>query len=69
MVRASPVSDASRYPPVDTNSMQGVLRKPRPQPKKIVESFRKIGSWNVGSMTGRGRELAEISIACVQETK
>ena len=73
--RASPGSDASRHPPVDTNSMQGVLRKPQPKPKKIVESFRKIGSWNVGSMTGRGRELVEvferrpIGIACVQETK
>ena len=42
---------------------------------KIVERNVKIGSWNVRSMTGRGREIVEvckrrnIGILCVQETK
>jgi exonuclease III len=56
-------------------SGRGVLRRPRPQLKRIEERNVKIGSWNVGSMTGRGRELVEvckrrnIGILCVQETK
>ena len=47
----------------------------RPQQKKLVERNVKIESWNVASMTGRGRELVEvckrrnIGILCVQETK
>ena len=62
-------------PPADMRSGRGVLRRPLPQLKKIVERNVKTRSWNVGSMTGRGRELVEvckrrnIGILCVQETK
>ena len=72
-VRAFPIGDAWQQPPVDTRSRQGVLRKPRPRLKKLVE-FR-VGTWNMGSMIGRGRELVEvfkkrnIKIACIQETR
>ncbi|MBN3271385.1 CFDP2 protein, partial [Polyodon spathula] len=43
-------------------------------PERNVKSMR-VGSWNVGTMTGRGRELVEtmarrkVEILCVQETK
>ena len=71
--KASPGSDACHQPPVDMTSEQGVPRQPRPRLKKLVEI--RFGSWNVGSMTGKGRELVEvcrrrnIDILCVQETK
>ena len=73
--RASPGGDACQQPPADMRSGRGLLKRPRPQLKKIVERNDKIGSWNVGSMIGRGRELVEvckrrnIGILCVQETK
>ena len=73
--RASPGGDAGQQPPADTSSGRGLLRRPRPQLKKIAERNVKIGSWNMGSMTGRGRELVDvckrrnIGIPCVQETK
>ena len=76
--RASPGGDACQQPPADMRSGRGVLRRRRPLLKKIVERKErnvKIGSWNVGSMTGRGRELVEvckksnIGILCEQETK
>jgi hypothetical protein len=43
--------------------------------RKLVESTRiHVGSWNVGSLTGKLRELVDatrryVSILCVQETK
>ncbi|KAK2164981.1 hypothetical protein NP493_1389g00034 [Ridgeia piscesae] len=69
--RASPGGDACQQPPADMRSGRVVLRRPRPQLKRIVERNVKIGSWNVGSMTGR--ELVEvckrrnIGILCVRE--
>jgi exonuclease III len=46
------------------------------QVRKLVEPTRiRVGSWNVGSLTGKLRELVDaasrrrISILCVQETK
>ena len=44
--RASPGGDACQQPPADR--------------KKIVERNVKIGSWNMVSMTGRGRDLVEV---------
>ena len=73
--RASPGCDACQQPPADMRSGRGVLRRPWPQLKKIVEGNVKIGSWNVRSMTGRGSELVEVcerrnlGILCLQETK
>jgi len=77
MARAFPRSDASQQPPVGTRSGRGVPWRPRPRLKKQVEehTHTKVASWNVGTMTGKGRELAEIfknrhiDIVCVQETK
>ena len=72
--RASPGGEAAAAPG-DMRSGRGVLRRSRPQLKKIVERNVKIGSCNVGSMTGRGRQLVyvcirrNIGILCVQETK
>ena len=51
-------------------------RKPdmRSESRKVTELWR-IATWNVGSVTGRGRELAEemhkrrIDVMCVQETR
>ena len=57
--------------PADTGSGGGILRRLN----QIVERNVKIGRWNVGSMTGRRRDLVEmlkrrnIGILCVQETK
>ena len=74
-VRVSPRGDAGQQPQADMRSGRGVLRRPWPQLKKMVERNVKIGSWNVVSMTGRGRELVEvckrrnIGILYVQETK
>ena len=52
-----------------------VLQYRQHEKEQRKERIVKIGSWNVGSMTGRGRELVEvckrknIGILCVQETK
>ena len=73
--RAYPVSDACQYPPTAWRNRQGVPREPRPRLKKLVEKEMRVGTWNVGTMTGKGRELVEVSkrrsldILCVQETK
>ncbi|GFS09991.1 craniofacial development protein 2-like [Elysia marginata] len=73
--RAYPVSDACQYPPTARRNRQGVLRKPRPRLKKLVEKEMRVGTWNIGTMTGKGRELVEVckrrslDILCVQETK
>ena len=58
--KASPGGDACQQPPADMRNGRGVLQRPRPQLKKIVERNVKIRSWNVGLMTGRGRELVEV---------
>ena len=73
--RAYPVSDACQYPPTAWRNRQGVLREPRPRLTKLVEKEMRVGTWNVGTMTGKGRELVEVSkrrsldILCVHETK
>ena len=72
--RAYPVSDACQYPPTAWRNRQGVLREPRSRLKKLVEKEMRVGTWNLGTMTGKGRELVEVckrslDILCVQETK
>lgn len=74
--RAYPRSDAGRDPPTDPTSKRGVPWSPRPRLKKQVEKEDlRLGTWNVGSMTGRGREVADVmdrrkvAILCVQETR
>ena len=68
--------------PVQPLSGQGVLRIPRLAAERIGDRIRhpeqtllKIGTYNVGTMTGKGRELADmmtrrkLDILCVQETR
>ncbi|XP_013787982.1 uncharacterized protein LOC106471902 [Limulus polyphemus] len=72
--RASPECDVqgSRLTPV--RSEQGLPRQGRAWPKKLVQNLR-AGTLNVGSMIGRGRELADlmerrkVGGLCVQETR
>ena len=86
MARVSPVSDALSRPLVAVENELRVLQNPRLRPKKLVRNKNKnkdwkrkgrirIGSWNIGSLTGKGRELVDvmqrrnIKILCIQETK
>ena len=87
MARAFPVSDALQCPLTAVGNGQRVSQIPRLRLRKLVgnksknknnwkrkEKFR-IGSWNIGSLTGKGRELVDvmqrrnIKILCIQETK
>lgn len=75
--RAFPTGDAQGQHPAPVGSGQGLLHHPeRGQRKKRAREIRlRYGSWNVGTMTGRSRELADvlkrrrINVACLQETK
>ncbi len=83
MARASPLSDALQQPLVAVENGQRVTQNPRLRLKKIVGNKTKnwkkprirIGNWNIGSLTGKGRELVDvmqrrnIKILCIQETK
>ena len=81
--RAYPGSDALHGPPHVPINGQGVSQYPRLRLKTLVgankkkrrgEKFR-VGTWNVGSLTGKGREIVDvmerrkIKVMCVQETK
>ncbi|XP_045454524.1 craniofacial development protein 2-like [Melitaea cinxia] len=75
-VRAYPAGDAQMQHPASVGNGQGLLHQGRGQRKRRVQEVNlRIASWNVGTMTGRGRELADvlerrrINIACLQETK
>ena len=54
-------------------SGQGLLGHGRAQLKKLVRV--RVGTLNVGTMTGRGREVADlmerrkVGVLCVQETR
>ena len=54
-------------------SGQGLLGHGRAQLKKLVRV--RVGTFNVGTMTGRGREFAvlmergKVGVQCVQETE
>ena len=76
--RAYPVGDALRYPLAVAENEQRVPQKSRLRLKKLVKQEKekmRIASWNVGSLTGKGRELVDvmqrrkIMILCIQETK
>ena len=80
--RAYPVSDALQYPLTAVRNVQRVPQKAQLRPKKLVQRKKwkkkgrmRIGNWNVGSLTGKGRELVDvmqrrkIMVLCVQETK
>ena len=71
--RAFPAGDARRPRPNDVGNEQELPANGRSGLKKRVQL--RFGTINVGTMTGRSRELADtlknrrIDIACVQETK
>ncbi|XP_063872833.1 craniofacial development protein 2-like [Scylla paramamosain] len=81
---ASPLSDALQQPLVAVENGQRVPQNPRLRLKKIVgdktKNWKKkprirIGNWNIGSLTGKGREQVDvmqrrnIKVLCIQETK
>ncbi|KAJ8709706.1 hypothetical protein PYW08_009710 [Mythimna loreyi] len=76
-VRAYPAGDAQGQHPAPVGNGPGLLHHPgRVQRKKLAREMRlRYASWNVGTMTGRARELADvlkrrrINVACLQETK
>ena len=80
--RAYPVSDALQFPLTAVRNVQRVPQRARLRLKKLVQRKEwkkkgkmRIGNWNVGSLTGKGRELVDvmqrrkIMILCIQETK
>jgi exonuclease III len=74
--RAYPPGDAQPQHPATVASGQGLLHQGRVQRKRRVRDVRmRMISWNIGTMTGRGRELADVlkrrrvNVACLQETK
>ena len=70
---AFPVGDAQGIRLNPVRSGQGLLGHERAQVKKLVRV--RVGTLNVGTMTGRGRELADlmerrkVGVLCVQETR
>jgi exonuclease III len=72
-VRASPLSDGQRISPANP-SKRKPNRKTTEDANDTLSKIR-ISSWNVGSLTGRSNELADvlhrrsISICCLQETR
>ncbi|KAI5715325.1 hypothetical protein M8J77_014185 [Diaphorina citri] len=71
--RAYPVCDARRPRPTNVKNGRGLPDQERFRLKKLVQT--RIGTLNVGSMTGKGRELVDmmerrrVQILCVQETR
>jgi hypothetical protein len=72
------LSDALYWRPDVVSNEQGsshLTRRVRGARKLVGESRIRLGSWNVGSLTGKIRELVEtairrrVNILCVQETK
>ena len=72
--RAYSVNDAQTHRPNSVTG-RGLLHHERVQLKKLAHIGIRVGQLNIGSMTGRGRELAElmrrkkVNILCVQETR
>ncbi|XP_063615722.1 craniofacial development protein 2-like [Penaeus indicus] len=72
--RASPVCDAHRQPRDGVRNMQRVPSAQRRRLKKRVGEWR-CATWNIGTMTGRSREIAEtmkqrkVKILCEQEVR
>uniref|UniRef100_A0A7I4XUC2 Endo/exonuclease/phosphatase domain-containing protein n=1 Tax=Haemonchus contortus TaxID=6289 RepID=A0A7I4XUC2_HAECO len=69
--RTSPGSGAQRPHLSSVDSMRGLPRSERPWQKKLV----RIGTLNVGSLTGKSRKVADlmkrrnIQVLCLQETR
>ena len=76
MARASPVRDAHQDPPTDVRNGLGVPQKSRLRLKKPVKEWKiRAGTWNVGTLTGKLREIVDVmerrkvDFLCVQETR
>lgn len=72
--RPSPACDAQLPRLTPVRSGRGLPGQKRARLKELVEVKMRIGTLNVGSMTGRGREVVDlirrkIQILCVQETR
>ena len=73
--RASPGSDAQIHRPNSAINGRGLPYHERVRLKKKAPEIVRIGTLNVSTMTGRGRELADmmkrrkIKVLCVQETR
>ena len=74
--RAFPVGDARHNPPNGVINGRGVPQGSRLRPKKLVKEWKiRTGTWNVGTLTGRLREIVDvmerrrIDFLCVQETR
>ena len=73
IARAYPVSDVRRPRLTSVRNGQGLPGFGRSRLNKLVPV--RVGTLNVGSMTGRGRELADlmerrkVGVLCVQETR
>lgn len=73
--RAFPTSDAHQDSLTGVRSGQRIPQRTRLQLKKRVFKTLRLGTWNVGSMTGKGRVVVDvmirrrIEILCVQETR
>ena len=74
--RAFPGGDARQDPPTGVINGRGVPQGSRLRPKTLVKEWRiRAGTWNVGTLTGRLREIVDvmerrrIDILCVQETR
>lgn len=78
--RAYPAGDAQGQHPAAVGSGLGLSHqngwvRRKMQARRVREVRLRCASWNIGTMTGRGRELADVlkrrkvNIACVQETK
>ena len=71
--RTSPVSDPQIHRP-NSVDQQGLPHQERVRPKKKARNIR-VGTLNVGTMTGKGRAIADlmknrrVDILCVQETR
>ena len=74
VARAYPECDAQRPRPTSV-TMQGLPRCERTQLKKRASEGLRVATMNVGTLTGRGREVVElmkmrrVSILCVRETR
>ena len=68
-----PVSDTQGFRLNPVTSGQGILGHGRAQLKKLARV--RVGTLNVETMTGRGRELADlmerrkVGVLCMQETR
>ncbi|CAH0719180.1 unnamed protein product, partial [Brenthis ino] len=72
--RAYPKSDANALNAKDANNARAFPKSDVHDKNKLSLQLR-IGTWNLGSLTGRSQELAEtlhrrrVNICCLQETK